>query len=367
MVELWVHQSGTQRSAGRTDKAILPNEHIIANQTPDTSYRLIPKTVILKSMTEQRAVGKSAGPRHPPWLKVKAPFGEQVHSLKKLIGGMKLHTVCQEAVCPNMGECWAHGVATFMILGDICTRGCRYCAVSKGKPTELDLGEPLRVGEAVAAMRLRHAVITSVNRDDLQDGGAGIFAATIREIRKRLRTCIVEVLIPDFQGSDDALRAVLEAGPDIMNHNIETVPRLYRVARGGGDYRISLRLLSRSLEIAPEITTKTGMMLGLGEEPEEIRQVMKDLVDRGVSLLTLGQYLRPSGWHLPVARYYHPDEFEYWKKVGEEIGFAYVESGPLVRSSYLADRQFSALKGAAAAKQDNPGDVPVSDFLPIVY
>lgn len=281
--------------------------------------------------------------RHPPWLKVKAPFGEGVHRLKNLLGGLRLNTVCQEAMCPNMGECWSHGVATFMILGEICTRGCRYCAVTKGTPTELDLTEPKRVAEAVDVMGLRHVVITSVDRDDLEDGGAGIFAATIRKIRQRRPECIVEVLVPDFQGSEQAIQTVLAAGPEVFNHNIETVPRLYPKARGGGVYEVSLQVLKRALELEPGVVTKTGMMLGLGEEPDEIRQVMMDLVERGVRILTLGQYLRPTKWHLPVVRHYHPDEFQYWKEIGESLGFDHVEAGPLVRSSYLADRQFQAL------------------------
>ncbi len=288
-------------------------------------------------------------PRHPPWLKVRAPFGGRVHDLKSLLGGLRLNTVCQEAQCPNMGECWAHGVATFMILGDICTRGCRYCAVSKGKPTELDLAEPGRVAEAVAAMGLRHVVVTSVDRDDVQDGGASIFAETIRQIRRLRPGCTVEVLIPDFQGSEEALRAVLEAQPEILNHNIETVPRLYPTARGGGDYEVSLELLGRSRQWAPHLVTKTGMMLGLGERQDEVAQVFEDLRGRDVQILTLGQYLRPSGWHLPVARYYHPEEFREWKEIGESMGFSHVESGPLVRSSYLADRQFDALREKTGA------------------
>ncbi len=282
--------------------------------------------------------------RHPSWLTVRAPFGEKVHDLKKLMAGLNLNTVCQEAMCPNMGECWAHGVATFMILGDVCTRGCRYCAVSKGTPSQVDWAEPERVAEAVRAMDLSHVVITSVDRDDLEDGGAALFARTVLEVRRRSPKCVVEVLIPDFQGSAQALQTVLESGPEIVNHNIETVPRLYPQARGAGEYVISLELLRRIKRRAPRIVTKTGMMLGLGEREAEIRQVMEDLVERGVSLLTLGQYLRPTQWHLPVSRYYHPDEFRYWKKAGEQLGFEHVESGPLVRSSYLADRQFSSLK-----------------------
>lgn len=292
--------------------------------------------------------------RHPPWLKVRAPFGEKVHELKSLLGGLKLNTVCQEAMCPNMGECWAHGVATFMILGDICTRGCRYCAVNKGKPTELDLAEPARVAEAVQTMKLRHVVVTSVDRDDVADGGASIFAETVRQIRSRRPDCTVEVLIPDFQGSADALRTVLEAEPEIVNHNIETVPRLYPTARGGGDYEVSLELLERVRRWAPGLVSKTGMMLGLGETRPEILRVLRDLRKRDVQILTLGQYLRPSGWHLPVARHYHPEEFEQLKSQGEAIGFSHVEAGPLVRSSYLADRQFDALREKQPAPLQPP-------------
>lgn len=264
------------------------------------------------------------------------------------MGGLQLHTVCQEARCPNLGECWSHGVATFLILGDICTRGCRYCAVSKGNPTELDGAEPRHVAEAVRTMTLKHVVITSVDRDDLVDGGASVFADTIREIRKRSPECVVEVLIPDFQGSTKALSAVLDAGPEILGHNIETVPRLYPQARGGGKYHVSLELLRSAMELAPEVATKTGLMLGLGEDEGEIHQVLQELSHRKVNILTMGQYLCPSGWHLPVVRYYHPEEFRHWKRVGEEMGFDHVESGPLVRSSYLADRQFAALKGHSA-------------------
>lgn len=280
--------------------------------------------------------------RHPPWLKVRAPFGEQVQDLRKLLNGLNLNTVCQEARCPNMGECWSHGVATFMILGDICTRGCRYCAVSKGRPESLDRREPRNVAQAVQTMGLKHVVITSVDRDDLSDGGAAVFAETIREVRARSPQCIVEVLIPDFGGDETALEAVLSEEPEIVNHNIETVPRLYRQARGGGVYATSLAVLARCKQLKPHLVTKTGMMLGIGEEAGEIREVMSDLVARGVSILTLGQYLRPSSWHLPVVRYYTPEEFRHWKEVGETLGFAHVESGPLVRSSYMADRQFES-------------------------
>ncbi len=293
--------------------------------------------------------------RHPEWLKVRAPFGTEVHNLKHLVNELKLHTVCQEAICPNMGECWAHKVATFIILGDICTRGCRYCAVSKGKPEELDLTEPGRVAQAVQAMGLRHAVITSVNRDDLPDGGASIFAETVREIRRLSPGCVAELLIPDFEGSEEALRIVLDSEPEILGHNVETVPRLYRKARGGGVYQVSLQLLRRVADSGLPVIPKTGLMLGLGETAEEIRDVMADLLECRVQILTLGQYLRPSRWHLPVARYYHPDEFQYWKQVGEEMGFVHVESGPLVRSSYLADRQFDSYEKqkSGAGKADD--------------
>ena len=262
------------------------------------------------------------------------------------MGGLRLNTVCQEAMCPNLGECWSHGVATFMILGDICTRGCRYCAVNKGKPLQLDREEPYRVAEAVEVMQLKHAVVTSVDRDDLPDGGADIFARTIEAIRERSPECVVEVLIPDFQGSQELLDRVLEVSPEVLAHNIETVPRLYSKARAGGDYQRSLELLHRVHETSLEVVTKTGMMLGLGEKEEEIHQVLEDLIERNVQILTLGQYLRPTPWHLPVARYYHPDEFRCWKEVAEKLGFEHVESGPLVRSSYLADRQFASLKEA---------------------
>lgn len=301
-------------------------------------------------MEDLQAKSARAVRRHPPWLKVKAPFGERVHELKSLLSGLKLNTVCQEAMCPNMGECWSHGVATFMILGDVCTRGCRYCAVSKGKPNELDRAEPARVAAAAKAMSLRHAVVTSVDRDDLSDGGASVFAETIRQIRSLLPECTVEVLTPDFQGAPDAVATVLEATPEVFNHNIETVPRLFRVARGGGKYDVSLRVLRQAAKSGSGAVVKSGMMLGLGERPDEIRSVMADLRTYGVQLLTLGQYLRPSRWHLPVARHYHPDEFLHWREIGLQLGFEHVESGPLVRSSYLADRQFKSIRGSDAGR-----------------
>ena len=259
-----------------------------------------------------------------------------------------LHTVCQEARCPNMGECWGHGTATFMILGDICTRGCRYCAVDKGMPTELDLDEPAKLADAVVEMGLSYVVITSVDRDDLADGGASIFAACIRAIRERAPGTSVEVLVPDFRGNPDALRAVLDARPDVLNHNVETVPRLYRRARGGGVYATTLQLLARARAWAPGMVSKTGMMLGLGEEMPEVLAVMRDLVERDVDILTIGQYLRPTDWHLPVDRFVHPDEFAELARIGEAMGFAHVEAGPLVRSSYRADRQLMKSRAAKA-------------------
>ncbi|MDX1624256.1 MAG: lipoyl synthase [Gemmatimonadota bacterium] len=277
--------------------------------------------------------------RKPEWLKIRAGGGPEYVAVKDVVEDEELNTVCQEARCPNIGECWGHGTATFMILGDTCTRGCRYCAVNKGMPTELDLEEPVRLAGAVLRMGLSYVVITSVDRDDLSDGGASIFAACIEEIRRRSPGTSVEVLIPDFQGNPDALRAVLDAGPDVLNHNVETVPRLYRVARGGGVYAVTLELLARARRWAPGLVTKTGMMLGLGEGNEEVVEVMRDLIERGVDILTLGQYLRPSGWHLPVDRYVHPDTFDELAEIGEAMGFAHVEAGPLVRSSYRADRQ----------------------------
>lgn len=278
-------------------------------------------------------------PRKPEWLKIRAGGGPEYVAVKEVVKGEGLHTVCEEARCPNIGECWGHGTATFMILGDTCTRGCRYCAVNKGMPTELDLEEPSRLAEAVRKMGLSYVVITSVDRDDLSDGGASIFAECITKIRERSPGTSVEVLIPDFQGNPDALRAVLAARPDVLNHNIETVPRLYRRARGGGVYSTSLEVLERARRTAPRMVTKTGMMLGLGEETGEVVAVMRDLVERGVDILTLGQYLRPSEWHLEVERFVHPEEFDRLAEIGESMGFAHVEAGPLVRSSYRADRQ----------------------------
>jgi len=280
----------------------------------------------------------------PEWLKVRAPGSDNYLRLKGVMRELRLNTVCEDAHCPNIGECWHHGTATFMILGDVCTRACSYCAVAHGKPNELDTAEPGRVAEAIARMGLQYAVVTSVDRDDLDDGGASIFAETIRQTRVRVPGCRIEVLIPDFQGVESALRAVLDAGPDVLNHNIETVPRLYRMARSGGKYPRSLELLNRSRTYAPDIATKTGIMVGLGEHTGEILAVFDDLRRVGVSILTIGQYLRPSMTHAPMTRYYHPDEFAALKREALARGFVHVESGPLVRSSYHAHEQADAYK-----------------------
>jgi lipoic acid synthetase len=282
----------------------------------------------------------------PEWLKVRAPGSENYLRLRGIMRNLKLNTVCEDAHCPNIGECWHHGTATFMILGDVCTRACSYCAVAHGKPTELDLDEPRRVAEAVEAMGLKYAVVTSVDRDDQADGGAGIFAETIREIRQRMPQTRVEVLIPDFKGEEQPLRTVLDAGPDVLNHNTETVPRLYRMARSGGRYPRTLELLDRSRKYAPHIPTKTGVMVGLGEEYEELVQVFRDLREVGVSILTIGQYLRPSPAHAAMTRYYHPDEFRALKHEALALGFVHVEAGPLVRSSYHAHEQADAFAAA---------------------
>jgi lipoic acid synthetase len=277
--------------------------------------------------------------RKPSWLKVRAPGGPQYLRLKGLMRQWNLHSVCEEAHCPNIGECWEDLTATFMILGDVCTRNCGYCAVTHGKPVWEDREEPERVGRAVGELGIEYVVITSVNRDDLADGGAAHFAATVRAIRRHAAGCRVELLIPDFQGNGAALASVIEAAPDILNHNIETVPRLYKVARHGGRYERTLELFQRARRAAPALVTKSGIILGLGEERDELLETMRDLRAADVNLLTLGQYLRPSREHLPVARYYHPDEFAELAERGREMGFAHVESGPLVRSSYHAKKQ----------------------------
>jgi lipoyl synthase len=277
-----------------------------------------------------------AHPR-PDWLKVKFFGGERYQNLKRIMRTLDLHTVCESARCPNMGECWEHGTATFMILGDICTRACGFCAVPSGKPVgPPDENEPLRVAEAAARMGLRYVVVTSVNRDDQFDGGASIFARTILEIRDRIPGCKVEVLIPDFRGDWRALDTVLAVKPDILNHNTETVPRLYRQVRKGARYERSLELLRRVKQTRSDVPTKTGMMLGLGEEKNEVLATMQDLAAQGTDILTLGQYLQPTREHLPVVRFVHPDEFAEYKLLGEKMGFKHVEAGPLVRSSYHA-------------------------------
>jgi lipoyl synthase len=280
----------------------------------------------------------------PEWLKVRAPGSPNYLRLKGIMQDLRLNTVCEDARCPNIGECWHHGTATFMILGDVCTRACAYCAVAHGKPNELDTAEPARVAEAVARMQLQYAVITSVDRDDLADGGASIFADTIRLTRERVPTCRIEVLIPDFQGKEASLHTVLDAGPDVLNHNTETVPRLYRKIRSGGKYPRTLELLDRSRTYRADIATKTGIMVGLGEEHDEVLTVFDDLRRVGVSILTIGQYLRPSPSHAPMVRYYHPDEFADLKHEALARGFVHVESGPLVRSSYHAHEQADAFE-----------------------
>ena len=280
--------------------------------------------------------------RKPGWLKVKAPGGPNYLRLQQLMRDLDLHSVCAEAHCPNVGECWEHGTATFMILGDVCTRNCAYCAVAHGRPPAYDIAEPSRVAQAIAEMKLQHAVITSVDRDDLPDFGAYIFAETIRQIHALVPGCSVEVLVPDFQGSEASITAVLEARPEIYNHNTETVPRLYKKARPGGRYARVLEIFRFAKRTAPDIPTKTGIILGMGETTEEVVEVMRDLRAVDVDILTIGQYLRPSEAHIALDRYYTPEEFKYLKEVGMEMGFRHVESSPLVRSSYHAWEQVQA-------------------------
>jgi len=276
----------------------------------------------------------------PEWLRIRFFGGSNYQDLKRIMRTLDLHTVCESARCPNMGECWDHRTATFMILGNICTRACGFCSVPSGKPIgPPDENEPERVAEAVERMGLRYAVVTSVNRDDQPDGGAAIFARTIAEIRRRVPDCRVEVLIPDFRGDWNALSAVMAAQPNVLNHNMETVPRLYRRVRKGAVYERSLELLRRASEMAPDVPTKTGMMLGLGEERDEVLRAMEEIAAQGTHILTLGQYLQPTPEHLPIERYVHPDEFAEFKRLGEQMGFKHVEAGPLVRSSYHAFEQ----------------------------
>ncbi len=301
---------------------------------------MVPLPVIGSGLSPTAGAGpKPARHPRPDWLKVRMPSGPAWARLRRLLREKNLHTVCEEARCPNVAECWGQGTATFMILGDICTRACRFCAVTTGRPVGLDLEEPERVADAVELMDLRHAVITSVNRDDLADGGAGIFAETIRAVRRRCPETTVEVLIPDFQGDAAALAIVMAEAPEVLNHNVETVPRLYKAVRPGARYQRSLDLLRRAKELRPEALTKTGVMLGLGETADELDSLMADLVRNSVDILTAGQYLQPTPAHLPVERFVPPDEFRAVAERGKAIGLRHVEAGPLVRSSYHAANQ----------------------------
>ena len=297
----------------------------------------------------EEATQIAAKPRVPEWLKVRAPGSPRYIELKQVMRSQSLHTVCEEAHCPNIGECWQLGTATFMILGDICTRACRYCAVTTGKPTGIDLGEPARLADTVQSMNLSYCVITSVNRDDLADGGAFIFASCIKKIRERAPGCKVEVLIPDFEGSWTALQKVVDTKPEVLNHNIESSKRVFPKVRPRGDYQLSLDLLAKAKEMDPTIVTKSGIILGMGEQKEEVLETMMDLRGVDCDLLTIGQYLRPSAKHLPIDRFYHPDEFAELGKAGEAMGFKHVASGPLVRSSYHADQQHSAAQSHMVA------------------
>src|SRR5690606_28640891 len=301
------------------------------------------------------------GARKPEWLKVRSPGGPNYLRLKQLMRGQRLHSVCEEAGCPNIGECWEAGTATFLILGDVCTRACKYCAIAHGMPTELDWDEPRRVAESVEVLELEHVVITSVNRDELADGGAAIFAETIRLCREKRPSMTIEVLIPDFKGDEDALRLVVDAKPDILNHNLETVERLHPWARPGGRYWRSISLLGAAKAMDPGMLTKSGVILGMGEAEGEIRQALEDLRKASVDIVTIGQYLRPTVHHAPVARFVTPAEFAEWKRVGEaEIGFRHVESGPLVRSSYHAETQARTVTagGVGEIRDIMEADVP---------
>jgi len=306
----------------------------------DTIYKVVTGIAPLQFIRGRRVKDAAFGrtPK-PEWLKVRAPGSENYLKIRGSMRELKLNTVCEEAHCPNIGECWHHGTATFMIMGDVCTRACGYCNVTHGAPNQLDASEPAKLARAVGEMALAYVVVTSVDRDDLPDFGAGHFATTIREIKAVRPECRVEVLIPDFQGQEAPLRAVLDAKPDVLNHNTETVPRLYRQARPGGRYTRALELLDRARTIAPNIPTKTGIMVGLGETMPEIVDVLTDLRKVDTKILTVGQYLRPSAAHLPMERYYTPDEFKEIKRIALDLGFGHVESGPLVRSSYHAHEQ----------------------------
>jgi lipoic acid synthetase len=283
------------------------------------------------------------GPRRPPWIKVKAPSGETYEFVRSQMRTKSLHTVCEEARCPNLGECWGAGTATFLMMGDTCTRSCGFCDIKTGMPSPLDWGEPMRIANAVKAMNLRHVVITSVNRDEREDGGAPIFAMVIRAIRRIHRGCSIEILIPDFKGSPDALKIVMDAQPEILNHNVETVPRLFKKVQPQDNYEWALTTLRNAKGFDPLVLTKSGIMVGLGEDFEEVVEVMRDLASVGVNILTIGQYLQPSRKHLPIERYYTMEEFIELKRIGLDLGFNWVESGPLVRSSYHADKQVRVL------------------------
>jgi lipoic acid synthetase len=298
----------------------------------------------MSTIIREEEIGLGESPRRKPdWLRVKMPSGDNYNQLKRLMRAKTLHTVCEEAMCPNIGDCWDRGTATFLLLGDICTRSCGFCHIKTGRPTWLDEQEPARVADSVAQMGLKHAVLTSVNRDELPDGGAHIFARSIELIHQRVPGCTVEVLIPDFKGDRDALKMVMDARPEIVNHNTETVPRLYRTVRPQAIYERSLRVLQMAKELDPSAVTKSGIMVGLGETWDEVVQVMRDLRAHQVDILTVGQYLRPTRNHLPIMRYWHPDEFTRLQDEGMAMGFRWVESGPLVRSSYHADGQAQAL------------------------
>jgi lipoic acid synthetase len=281
--------------------------------------------------------------RRPPWIKVKAPGGDEYQKVYNLMRSKALHTVCEEAQCPNLGECWGRGTATFLMMGDVCTRSCGFCDIKTGRPSPLDWAEPNRVAESVRAMNLRHVVITSVNRDERADGGAPIFAMVIRRIRQLQPGCSIEVLIPDFKGSETALKIVMNAQPEILNHNVETVPRLFKKVQPQDNYEWALKTLRNAKAMDPLVLTKSGIMVGLGETFDEVVEVMRDLAGCGVDILTIGQYLQPSKQHLPIERYYTPEEFDRFQEIGKELGFKWVESGPLVRSSYRADQQVREL------------------------
>ena len=350
---------GRGKAAGEVSSNVPCPTHVVASRSLDVisppRYHRLPtmRTAVPVTLIRGRHPRTAAlpGERKPPWLTVRAPGSDGYRRLKTLMRRQDLRTVCEEASCPNIGECWHHGTATFMILGDVCTRACGYCNVVHGTPGAVDAEEPRRLAAAVAELELQHVVVTSVDRDDLADGGAGHFAETIRQMRRTRRACRVEVLIPDFCGRDADLRTVLDAGPDILNHNIETVSRLYRMARPAGRYRRALELLDRSRRHAPHIPTKSGLMVGLGESGSELVETLHDLRAAGCRILTIGQYLRPTVAHLPVARFYEPAEFDRLAAIARGLGFGHVESGPLVRSSYHAHEQADAFDGSRDARR----------------